>query len=224
MMDINEVVGALQIDAFNEVIKAENARIKANGGGAFFKSPRRIMTNVNLPIATTDVAPSISSPRDFNIANRVTADVRDQNPLYRQPFADGGLTDQTSLPGNILRCYFGLSVVFRPLVQTPANRLDTIQSLDSSMFRIKKGDVEEARFFGPQFLDMGPSAGADGASTATSLVVPSVDRRCAPIRPGIVFGKDEIPLMVWSHRRTAAWSAAFELDFYLLGLEARVNG
>lgn len=222
MMDVNEIIGPLQIDAFKEVMAKANAEIVKRGGGSTFKGARRIVTNINQPIATTDVAQGVATPKHINVAARVMADARDQNPLYRQPASEGGLTDATGAPGNLLRCYFGIGVIFRRLLQTPAQRLDTIDSLDASMLRIKKGDVEELRAMGFQFMDYGPAVGTDGAATPTSVLQTAVDRRIMPIRPGISFGKDEIPEITFSHRRTAAWGAAFELDFYLLGLESRV--
>jgi hypothetical protein len=224
MIDINEIIGPLQIDSMREVIARENAKLAAQGNAARYKEPRRIVTNVNQPVATTDQAQSVGVPFSVNVARRVAADARDSNPLYRQAPADGGLQEANAMPGNILRGFFGVAASFRFLAQTPAQRLDSIHAgLDSSMLIMKKGDVEEVRFFGFQFLDMGPSAGADGAAAPTSLLLPSVDRRMAPIRPGLTYGKDEVPQIEWKHRRTTAWGAAFELDFYFLCLESRVS-
>ena len=91
------------------------------------------------------------------------------------------------------------------------------------MLRIKKGDVEEFRNFGMTFIDVGPGGAADGAAAPTSILTANVLRRCCAIRPGISFGKDEIPNIEWLHRRTAAWGAAFELDYYFVCLESRCS-
>lgn len=222
MLDINEIVGPLQIDSFRDVIKNRNAELRTQGKGQTYKDVRRIVTNVNQPFATTDVAQSIAVPYTVNVARRVAADLRDSNPLYRQKGSDGGLQQDIAGPGNILRGYYGVMAVFRFLAQTPAQRLDSMQSLDAAILQVTKSETVEARLFGPQFMDWGPAAGADGAAAATSLVLPTLDRKCCPIRPGIIFGADEIPQIDFMHRRTAAWGAAFELDFYLLGLESRV--
>lgn len=226
--DLNTVIGDLQLAGFMEVIDKRNLALKKAGATSFFSEPRRVTSNVNVPYATTDFSAAIGTAhaKDFTLA--VTADARDQNEVYRQKPSEGGLLATKSNTAEVIRGYYGVGAVFRRKAQTIPNRLDTLEDLDSSVLKLTKdttGGFPELRAVGAQFLDRGVNLqpGTDAAGSPTTGILDGTTyRRCCPIKPGIIVGKNEQLVGELLHRRNVAWGAAFELDLYFICLESRL--